>query len=84
MESFGIIVDSVTMLFVTCSFVVLLEIANRLKSNDKRFDKIYEKSSCPPHIKSNKYFWKALGKMFREKLSPSSQKLKSQKKKNTT
>ena len=48
MESFGIIIDCVTMTFVTCSFVVLLEIANRLKSNDKRFDKIYERSTCPP------------------------------------
>ena len=83
METFGIVVDCVTMTFVTCSFVVLLEIANRLKSNDNRFDKIYEKSTCPPKNKSKNSYWKALGKMFREKLSPLLQKLKSRKKKNT-
>jgi len=80
MESFGIIVDCVTMTFVTCSFVVLLEIANRLKSNDNRFDKIYEKSTCPPKSKSKNSFWKRLGKMFREKLSPLLQRLNSRKK----
>ncbi len=83
-ESFSIIVDCVTMLFVTSSFVVLLEIANRLKSNDKRFDKIYEKSTCPPKIKSKSFFWKAFGKRLQEKLSALSQRLRNRKKKNTT
>ncbi len=83
MESLAIIVDCVTMAFVTLCFGLLLEIANRLKSNDKRFDKIYEKSTCPPKKKLKNSYWKALGKMLREKLSASLQKLKSRKRRNT-
>jgi len=64
METFGFIVDCVTMTFVTYSFVILIEIANRLKSNDKRFDKLYERSTCPPRIKSKRFSWKNLRKKF--------------------
>ena len=65
MEYFRTIVDCVTMAYVACSFVVLLEIANRLKSNDNRFDKLYERSSCPPHKESKTSWYKRFTRKLR-------------------
>ena len=71
MESFGIIVDCVSLAFTTYCFVVLLELGKQLEKmnkRDKRFDKIYEKSTCPPKTpktpkpKSKPSFWTALSK----------------------
>ena len=64
MESFGLIVDCVTLAFVTYAFVLLYEISNRLEKKDKQFDILYERSSCPPHPKKKKLKegWKRLKK----------------------
>ena len=52
METLGFIVDCVTLAFVTYAFVILYEISNRLEEKTKPFDKLYERSSCPPKKKS--------------------------------
>jgi len=52
METLGLIVDCVTLAFITYAFVILYEIGNRLEEKEKPFDKLYERSSCPPHKKS--------------------------------